>query len=768
MAPERLLVFELTGDVGGFARAAAGVPGLEFIGAEDDEADELDKNPVLYLLIPDAAALRQLLTLWRDWQNNRDLPAGMAPWKSLFSHLRAIRPWGPRDRVTNEDLAVLADEHADANGNVRLELELVFRKQGDPVEASAQQAVQAIGGAVLSRTRIEGAGYHALLATIPQAEIARVTARGDAGLVAEESILQIRPQSISQVNLFEVAENVAVAATNLPTNVEPIVAIFDAVPLAGHPQLNNRLAVEDIFNLEPLSVGSRTHGTAMASAVLHGDLNAPMGPLDRRVYFVNVMYAPATPGEDERFPERLPADMFHDAIVRLKEGVQASAPTVIVVNVSLGDRNKPFAGRMSGWARVLDYLAFKYGILFVVSAGNQFADLITNDMQSIVFEASTAEERAKVALRASGASMASRRLLSPAESINALTVGGLHGDNHPPPQPQASVFDVFANTGLCNVSSALGPGYGNATKPDIVAPGGRHHVRCMPDGNGHRLRPLDKGAIHFGGVRVACPPIVPANIDTSRTVGTSVAAGLVTGMAARAHEILEASYEDFITIPSEQRALLLKALMVHSSRWTQARDLIVEILGPPESSQHVRQRDNVRRYLGYGAVDAATVSECASDRATLWAVGGLPRGSSHKFALPLPLVMSGKAQPHEVAATIAWFAPPKLGTVRYRGTRIKLLEPDEISALGVAPTRDQPDTNQAHRGTVVHRRWSGAKAAALVEDQTLQLVVQREPDEHDEHVPYAVVATLAMPGVTEIYQQVRAKLAVQPKVSVQV
>ena len=68
----------------------------------------------------------------------------------------------------------------------------------------------------------------------------------------------------------------------------------------------------------------------------------------------------------------------------------------------------------------------------------------------------------------------------------------------------------------------------------------------------------------------------------------------------------------------------------------------------------------------------------------------------------------------------------------------------------------------------MHRRWSGEKAAALVEDQTFQLLIQREPDEHDEEIAYAVVATLAMPSVQEIYDQVKAKLAVQPKVAVQV
>lgn len=769
MAPERLLVFELTGDISGFSRAAAGVPGLEFVGAEEEEADEFDKSPVLYLLIPDAAALRQVLTLWRDWQNNRDLPPGLAPWKSLFSHLRAIRPWGPRDRVTEQDLAVLAQEHADANGNVRLELELVFRTPGEAVETAARQAVQAVGGTVLSATRIPGAGYHALLTSVPQAELMRVAERGSAGLVGEESILHIRPQSISQVTLFEVGENAALPASNSPTKSEPIAAIFDAVPLAGHPQLNNRLVVDDVFNLEPLSVGPRVHGTAMASAVVHGDLNGPpLQPLDRRVYFVNVMYAPASAGESERFPERLPADMFHEAVVRLKEGVGATAPTIIIVNASLGDLNKPFSGRMSGWARVVDCLAFKYGILFVISAGNQPGDLITADMQMLAFEALTAEERAKIALRASGADMANRRLLSPAESVNALTVGGLHGDNHPPAAPQASVFDVFANTGMTNVSSALGPGYGNSTKPDVVAVGGRHHVRCIPDGAGHRLRPMAQGAIHFGGIRVACPPVPPGNFPTSRSIGTSVAAALVTGMAVRVHESLEDTYADFLAIPPEQRAVLLKSLMVHSARWTIASDLIVEILGPDDPRQHVRRRDNVRRYLGFGAVDAGIVLACTQDRATLWAVGRLARERGHKFALPLPVVMSGKARPHEIAATVAWFAPPKFGTVRYRGARLKVLEPEEISAIGVGAMRDQPDANQSHRGTVIHRRWSGDKAASLSDGQTLEMVVQREPDEEEQEIPYAMVATIAMPGVAGIYEQVKAKLAIQPKVAVQV
>ena len=57
----------------------------------------------------------------------------------------------------------------------------------------------------------------------------------------------------------------------------------------------------------------------------------------------------------------------------MKEGDgagEATAPEVFLVNLSLGDPRRPFSGPMSPWAKLLDYLAERYGILFLVSAGN--------------------------------------------------------------------------------------------------------------------------------------------------------------------------------------------------------------------------------------------------------------------------------------------------------------------------------------------------------------------------------------------------------------
>ena len=725
LAPERLLVFELTGSVQNFARAATQVPGLELVASEDLDEDEFDNNPVMYMLISDAAAFRQLLSLWSRFQKNQTLPEGYAPWRNLFSQLRELRPWGPQDRVSPEDIAVLSAEQATAQGMYRIELELVFRAAGEAVEHAAADVVTKASGAIISRVRIEGAKYHALLADIPAAELTKIVNRENSALLMANSVMHIRPQSAVHLTLFETQPAAQGANTPLPTG-EPIVAIFDSVPLAGHPRLHGRLSLDDPFNLEPLAVGPRVHGTAMASAVLHGDLAAALpGSLGRRVHFINMMFSPPQAVGDERFPDRLPADLFHEAVVRMKAGNGATAPGVIVINASLGDRNKPFMGRASGWARVLDYLSYRYGVLFVVSAGNHLADLLTIDVTTVAFQEFSEIDRTKSALRASGAMISGRRILAPAEWMNAITVGALHHDEVIPGPLPALVYDVFRETGLCTISSGIGPEIGNATKPDILAPGGRHHVRLLPQGVGHALRPIGKGGASLSGIVVAAPPAgATGNPDgLNRTIGTSVAAALTSGLAARAHEALEEVYDDFLGISGAQRAALLKAMLVHSSKWTPARDLIVEVLGPANNKQHVRQRDNVRRYLGFGAIDGRLILDCATDRATLWAVGALQHEEAKVFAIPLPLVMSGKAQLHELAATLAWLAPPRVGSLNYRGVRLKLVEPtDAANAFGVAPAKEQPDTNQAHSGTVIHRRWSGSRAAAIGNGSVLELM----------------------------------------------
>ena len=771
LAPERLLVFELTGGVLQFSAAVRLIPSLEFLGAEDLDEDDLDSDPVVYLMVPSEAALRNLVTLWRGWQANGTVPPNFSAWKALLTQLRDIRPWGPQDRVTAADREILAEEYARHAALSRVEVELVFRSNGEPTEAAARAAILTVGGVVVSSSRIVGAGYHAILADLPGQALADVVARNPDGLAGVEAVLQIRPQSIFQLMPTQEVEG-APAGAAPALDGDPIAAIFDAVPLSEHPRLAGTLSIDDPFDLEGLAVGSRKHGTAMASAVVHGDINAAWDrPLERRVHFVNMLYASAEPDQPERFPDLLPADMFERAILAMRTGDAPTAKHVLIVNASLGDANKPFSGRLSGWARVVDHLAATYGILFVISAGNHLAPLETQDMTAGAFEALDAGERVRVALRASAKQMASRRVLAPAESMNAITVGALHADQFAYPHAlPAYNFDVWADSGLCSVSSALGPGHNGATKPEILAPGGRHHVRLSPQGEHHHLIPLTTNAATFGGIAVAAPPSATSTGPDvlARSIGTSVAAALATGVAARAHEALEAAYPDFGALPSAQRACLLKALLVHGARWGDARDLLVEVLGPPEGKYHVRQKDNVRRYIGYGAYDPELVIDCADDRATLWAVGTLAADQGKRFRIPWPTAMNAKAQPHGLSATLAWFSPPRPSAVAYRAVRMKIVEPAQLGTAGIKASGVQPDPNQAHKGTVVHRHWDGDKAAAMAAGGFFDLDVQREADDGDVPVNFAVVVTLAMPGEAAVYSQVLNRVAVKPQVPVAV
>ena len=128
--------------------------------------------------------------------------------------------------------------------------------------------------------------------------------------------------------------------------------------------------------------------------------------------------------------------------------------------------------------------------------------------------------------------------------------------------------------------------------------------------------------------------------------------------------------------------------------------------------------------------------------------------------------MGGKTRPHSLFATLAWFTPVALRRKSYRSVRLKLLEPQELDALSVKAHSNQPDGNHASRGTLFMRCWSGDKAPVIGPNMTIDLTVQRDPDQGlpiDDPIPFGLAITLTMPGVVEIYEQVRQRLAIFPR-----
>ena len=256
------------------------------------------------------------------------------------------------------------------------------------------------------------------------------------------------------------------------------------------------------------------------------------------------------------------------------------------------------------------------------------------------------------------------------------------------------------------------------------------------------------------------------------TAGTSAATALATHTAHRIFDALNDAYPQLIApMPLDERATLLKAVLVHSASWRGSDRFIRPIVDPASNIHHEHWRREVCRHLGYGFVDPEDAIACASDRATMWATGRLETEASLIFDMPIPAALTESADRREVKATLTWFTPIRSGHLAYRAVKLRIpsLQPDSLNAVGVETTSDQPTVTQSESGTIVHRRWSAERIGSLEIGNTFPIQVQRERDQGttvDEAIPFALVVTIEMPGQLQIYDQVRAAIEIQPSIPV--
>jgi hypothetical protein len=787
LLPETLLVFTVSGEIQNLAKALKAIPGLDLIGEdfEEDEPESDDGNgdDFLYLMVPNQVALADIERLWRRWLDG-DTFDGAAPIRDLFACLKSIRRWNAQDRISDADSELLSAIATETPGMpIAVEIELVFRAsetQANAARETVMDAVKAVGGRLLHPSRHPQFVSDALLVELPASQVHLIAQRTENSLAGLEPIMSIGPQaSISLKSEQSEADSEDDAPTELPER-EPIAALFDAVPFLKHQHLKDRIHFDDPQNLDALAVGFRVHGTTMASLIIHGDLNESAPPVSRPLYVRPVMYA-RTPGDDEEvFPnDRLLVDDFYDAVVRMKQGLEGeppSAPSVLVVNVSLGDNRRRFAGRMSRWARAIDDLSWRYGLLFVISAGNLdiegLDDIAINGFPGVAqFAAASPADREKAILSGIAASVRDRSLLAPADSINGLTVGAVNLDRAAiGAKGSAGITPYVAAGSLPNPSSAPGLGYGRSIKPDILMPGGQEQILPVLGRTGVSVRAvrIEKPF----GMKAAHPPYT--RMDKDSQVGfvgqTSTAAAMATRTAHRLHDVLEVAYgAAFLSIPARQRALLLKALLVHRARWTPVTSAIDAAFGADLHWQ--KKRANATRLLGYGVVDHDDVLYCVKNRATAWAVGEVPKLGAALVSLPLPASLSGQSVPKSIAVTLVWFSPTAPGRRSYKTARLIVADPngDDLGRLGLNKHDLQPDVNATRRGTVAHRVYAGQRIAALVANDKIEFRVQRENDAGlgaEEKIGFAVAITVETEADLPIYDEVALSLPIKPAIGV--
>ena len=464
------------------------------------------------------------------------------------------------------------------------------------------------------------------------------------------------------------------------------------------------------------------------------------------------------PGVEHVLDNELFPDLLHRAIVRIvgdSGGQEPEAPSVRIINLSIGVESRAFVRKMSPLGRLLDWLALEKNLLFIVSAGNH-----SRPITIPAAEALSSDTARIAALKTARSTSRQRGILPPGDALNAITVGAIHSDESGEVMLPDGVWDLVG-AGMPAHYSAVGPGVGRSIKPDIYHAGGRvlySRPIISPGENEVQLHPLITPA-YPPGTKVAAPGRSGATNAMAFTHGTSNATALVTREASRIFDVLEAGAD--IGDPSFPAALyhpvLTKALLVHSSEWGERATRLQQLL----SMDPQQSRRELSTLLGYGAINPSRLGNAATNRAVLIAGGSIEREQRHTYQIPLPQSLRSRPEWHRITVTLAYMAPTSGQLNRYRGTNLHFETPDKSITAG---TRTEAEYRNARRGSCQHEIFEGTKSMIFGTDENLPIDIACMKDgstlKKGTSIRYGLVVSVEtrMETSTVIHDEVRARL----------
>ncbi len=744
-----------------------------------------------FLSFVNEQGMNELLALWKKWDKGQDLPSRKTKWRDVFDQTLRIRHWGIEETLRETGMIDRWHDLLYPVGpaeEIHCQIELFYRnpEKREQNEATITALLVEIGGRTLGPfIDMSSIAFHAVKAKLPADKVRHLldvlespAAEVDIQLFKFPGVMYFRPTGQSLTICGDDVGETADFPQDMP-ELPPVAAILDGVPNLQHEALKDRLLFDDPDNLAAqYQPGERRHGTTIASLVVHGEQpNGQYAPLASQIYHLPVMQPNPEARRFNRNEEHFPDDVFFEdrierAVRRMFEGegaTPAQAPSVKIINVSIGDPERPFIHTPSPWARLLDWLSSKYSVLFCVSAGN-FTDGIDVGMPSGEFSILPDEQKVTHLLRCIGHQLSERRLLSPAESLNSLTVGALHTDGSGDYTPGRRI-DLLPNSALFSPVSRFGHGFHRSIKPEILFPGGRQlYAAPLLDTDQHYSP--DTG-LRSPGQQVAWDSAQEG--DLSRTVytrGTSNATALATRSGVRIYEILsDLQAEHGEQIHDDLMAVLIKTLLVHGSQHdSQAKKALTESLKPPVNSR--RSKEVMARYIGYGAVNIERVLACTEQRGTVLGCGEIRENQIHEYRFPLPLGLSGRQVWRRMVVTLAWFSPINPDHRNLREAKLAFQPVDKWGELPLKLNRVDSDRNQVLRGTVQHEILEGKSQISAYEEDghiLLQVTCKADATERLDHaIPYGLAVSLEVDEETgiPIYEQIRARIKPQVVISV--
>lgn len=298
----------------------------------------------------------------------------------------------------------------------------------------------------------------------------------------------------------------------------------------------------------------------------------------------------------------------NDVLEAIKNSIE-NYPQIKVYNLSLGMPEGAidvFNGKKSTFTRELDTLAKKFGILFVVAAGNHSTYWDKNSKYHLSYPDCILQEPQST-------------IIPPGDGVNVLTVGSLADIESTKSIARRNEPSPFTRMGRI----------GGQLKPELSHYGGNLDKYRNEAGIGVKGLSVDTKSLQEG-------------------VGTSYAAPLVSQIAVQI-----SSYLDENNINSAKNIDLTKALIVHSAKQA------------PIGQNPRIDSENLDRMVGYGLPSVDSAIECVEHRATfifqdrLSLVKDLQdkRSNIHEIYFDIPDELKKQSRKIKLKATLAYTPP---------------------------------------------------------------------------------------------------------------